>query len=276
MNNNQSFLFNLIRGISMRFKKLFQSSEGFRISRLYKIYLKHLPADKIHSAKLFKREFKFRGGPDYLNGLEEIFADEVYKQSLPENAFILDCGSHIGMSIVYLKRICPTAEIIGFEPDKKNFELLSHNINSFDLDKVTLVNKAVWNQNTTLNFASEGDMTSRIIEDGKSENPVEACRLFDYLDRKVDFLKMDIEGAEYEVVKDLEPRMDKIHRMFIEYHGLFNQNTELLEILHILNRNNFNFYIKEAGPVYPHPFTGIRNNSIYDVQLNIFCIKKVN
>lgn len=274
MNNQTSFFENLSNGILMRLKKIFLPSKEFKIGKVYEIYLKHLPSNKIHSTNLFKRKFFFRGGPDYLNGLEEIFVQNVYKQELPENAFVLDCGSHIGMSIIYLKRICPTAEIIGFEPDKQNFELLTQNIESFQLDKVTLINKAVWHEETELSFVSEGDMTSRIGNDGKSENITKACRLYDYLDRKVDFLKMDIEGAEYEVLKDIKPRLSNVERMFIEYHGSFEQNGELLEMFQILSDQNFHFYLKEAGPVYPHPFTGIRNQSIYDLQLNIFCLKK--
>ncbi len=57
--------------------------------------------------------------------LKEIFIEDIYDQQLPENAYILDCGAHIGLSVIYLKSICPSANIICFEPDNKNFELTS-------------------------------------------------------------------------------------------------------------------------------------------------------
>ena len=65
-----------------------------------------------------------------LHGVKEIFIEDVYYQQLPENAYILDCGAHIGLSVIYLKSICPSANIICFEPDNKNFELLQKNIAS--------------------------------------------------------------------------------------------------------------------------------------------------
>lgn len=272
MEYKQSFTRNLWNGAVLRLKKILLKEKGrFKINSFHKIYLKHLPAGKTHSGNLLGQKTLFRGGPDYLMGLNEIFVDGNYNQTLPENAFIIDCGSHIGMSIIFFKSICPTARITGFEPDAINYDLLMKNMSSHNLKDIKIINKAVWTSNTTLSFDMEASMSSHIVA-SETGTKVEACRLSDYLNEEVDFLKIDIEGAEYEVLKDIAPKLKNVAKLFVEYHGTFQQNNELVEMLDILVKNNFRFYIKETGPVYAQPFTGIKGNSLYDLQLNIFCI----
>lgn len=273
MEKNSSLISNLRKGIALRLKKIFARDEHtMKIGPVYKKYLKHLPGGKTHTHKLFGKRTWFRAGPDYLNALQEIFVDQVYRQHLPPHAKIIDCGAHIGMSVLYYKRLCPSATVICFEPDPTTYQLLRQNIESHQLTQVEAINKAVWVNNEMLNFNADESMSSRLTVNGASTKQVQACRLADYIDCDIEFLKIDIEGAEYEVLRDIAPRLGHVRKLFIEYHGLFSQNNELLEMLQMLRNANFRFYITEAGPVYPHPFTTLRGNSIYDVQLNIFCL----
>jgi len=93
------------------------------------------------------------------------------------------------------------------------------------------------------------------------------------INERIGFLKLDIEGAEYEVLKDIEDKLFLIDNIFIEYHGSFEQNSELINILLILRSSQFKFYIKEATPVYNTPFHRKISAPPYDVQLNIFAFK---
>ena len=195
---------------------------------------------------------------------------------LPENAFVIDCGANIGLGTLYLKEYCPTAEIIAFEPDETNFSLLTRNIESFGLKNVSARKEAVWIADTTLNFSGGGTMGGKI--DTVSENatiPVKAIRLKQLLNRKVDFLKIDIEGAEYRVLKDIAADLQQVKFLFLEYHGSFEQNGELAEIFNIIQSAGFNFYIKEAASIYQKPFMAkmVSPKPDYDVQLNIFCLR---
>jgi len=270
-----SFYKNLFNGINLRVKQLFNNShKKVNVNWFYLKYLKHLPPTKIHSHQLLDKKTFFYGGPEYLHGLQEIFIDDIYNQRLPENAFILDCGAHIGLSIIYLKSICPTANIICFEPDAKNFNLLQKNILSHHLKNIEAKNEAVWIENTSLNFIQEGNMGSKIGDNSLANTvSVKAARLKDYLKRKIDFLKIDIEGAEYKVLKDIQENLYHVQNMFIEYHGTFEQNNELLEIFEIISKAGFKFYIKEAAPVYDQPFLPKTTSGEYDVQLNLFCFR---
>lgn len=236
-------------------------------------YIKHLPENKVNTVKLLGKKINVYGHVGFLHALQEIFFDEIYKIDLPEQPYIIDCGANIGLSVIYLKQHYPDARIVAFEPDTLNFELLQKNIKNFDLEKVELRKEAVWIENTDLSFSNDGTMGSKITEAGSHH--VKAARLADLLIQKIDFLKIDIEGAEYTVLKDIADRLHYVQSFFLEYHGSFAQRNELVEIFSILNKAGFNFYIREAATVYRHPFTAKKSlQAPYDVQLNIFCFRK--
>ncbi|HYF31052.1 MAG TPA: FkbM family methyltransferase [Chitinophagaceae bacterium] len=276
--NRGSFLSNVWHGAGYRARKLL-SSNGSKIglSRYKAWKLKHLPYNSPHTYDLKGTTIHFNNGPELLHSLKEIFIDEVYripfKTSTP---YIIDCGANIGLAILYITRQYPQARIVAFEPDSANFFFLQKNIQSNQLTNVELRKEAVWNADTTLQFASEGTLGSRINQDGGGTDTiaVKATRLKNLLTRPIDFLKMDIEGAEYEVLKDCADSLHLVDFLFIEFHGYFNRMHELTEILQIVQSNQFAYYIREAAAVYPTPF--YRSNAPkyqYDIQLNIFCFK---
>lgn len=266
----------LSQGISKQIKSVF-INPYFEINfNWFKIkYYKHLPAGKIKKHKLFGKSLYFSDPLQFFYGLKEIFIDKLYKQNLSERPYIIDCGANIGLSIIYMKMLYPNAEIIAFEPDEKNFDLLSKNIKSFEYSNVKLFKEAVWINNETLQFSNEGSMNSKIevVTKHNSVN-VKGTRLKELLIRNIDFLKIDIEGAEFRVIIDIADKLHLVKNMFVEYHGSFKQNSELAELLAIINKSGFNFYIKEAAPLYDYPFFRYKKeNAIYDIQLNIFCFR---
>lgn len=232
--------------------------------------IKNMPDEKLNEVKLFGKKIRVWGRIGFIYAVKEIFIDEYYKIRLKSDPFIIDCGANIGLSVIYLKRAYPDARIIAFEPDEKNFELLSYNVNAFEFKNVDVRKQAVWVEETTLSFTNDGTMSSKI--DSSGTHSVQAIRLKDLLNQPIDFLKIDIEGAEYTVLRDIKDSLQYVTNLFIEYHGNFNQNNELNEILQIVNMAGFNFYIKEAASMYDHPFYDEKKSpAVFDVQLNIFC-----
>jgi len=228
---------------------------------------------KSRSTQLFGRTVHFTTPLEFLHGIREIFVDEIYRQPLQPHPLVIDCGANIGLSIIYMKQSYPDARIIGFEPDNTNFRLLEENVRSFGYKDVSIRKEAVWVENTELHFADTGSMSSRIEESSGATKIVKATRLKDLLTEPVDFLKMDIEGAEYAVLKDIREKLPLVKNMFLEYHGNFNQSAELSNIFTWLTEQGFSYYIKEASNVYHTPFDRGRRVSGYDVQLNIFCFR---
>ena len=277
MMQSKIFVSNLISGIRKRLHVAWKNPNNKAgLSWATIKYLKHAPPGKMRAHVYKGNKIYFTRPTELLHTLKEIFVEEIYKIQLPSNSLIIDCGANIGLGILYLKEKFADASVIAFEPDETNFDLLSRNIKTFGLTNVTLRKEAVWIEDTYLDFSNDGTMGSK-IEDVHTANTrkVKAIRLNNLLTSKVDFLKIDIEGAEYQVLKDIKTNLRNVENMFVEYHGTFNQSRELTEVFHILQEAGFKYYIKEAANVYRHPFMGHSQSRAapYDIQLNIFCFK---
>lgn len=212
----------------------------------------------------------------FLSMHNEIFKREIYRFRSDNSApVIIDGGANIGLSVIYFKKLYPNASIYAFEPDNNIFRVLSDNIKSFGFANVELVKKALWDCETKLEFMAEGADGGRIVslETPHKKVRVQTARLRDYLHRPVDFLKLDIEGAETQVLLDSKDILGNVKNMFVEYHS-FNLDPQTLNvILDILSANGFRIHIQSILQS-PQPF--IQRNVHYgmDMQLNIFAFRQ--
>ncbi len=207
----------------------------------------------------------------YLHSLNELFIEEVYKfKSDKTKPVIIDCGSNIGLSIIYFKKLFPEAKIIGFEPDNDIYSIAKYNLQQFGINDVDLQQKAVWINNDPLIFAKLGSLSGHFV-DKEAENTIriDTVRLKDYLKEKVDFLKIDIEGPEFDIVKDCKEDLKNVENIFVEYHS-FAENPQMIgELLVFLKEAGFKLYLKEAWENMKNPFIE-KKGPYFDLQLNIF------
>lgn len=225
--------------------------------------------------------FDFPDARSFVFSYREIFQKRIYdfKTSVPR-PYIIDCGANIGLSVIFFRRICPDADVLAFEPERRIFGYLKGNLEKNGIGGVELVQKAVWKEITSLSFINEGADANRIQQnsgDAQEANtyPVETVRLSEYLDREVDFLKIDIEGAETEVMREIAPRLHMVKRLFIEYHYLSMGVQELSDILGILERSGFSYYIDVPNPsrVRPYLEESIGGFGSFDSFLNIYAFR---
>lgn len=207
----------------------------------------------------------------FLYSYKEIFVDKIYAFKWEnQSPNILDLGSNIGLSILFFKSLYPNAKITGFEADPNIFRYLEKNISENDINHVELVNKAIWCENTSLDFASEGADAGQ-ISSKKSNSKVDATDILEVLNsQKFDFLKMDIEGAEEFVIPRCREFLNDIRFIFIEYHSKLGQKQCLDEILLILKEAGFRIHIRNVNNTNLSPFIEIKPQSEFDLQLNIF------
>lgn len=229
---------------------------------------------------LFGRNFYFSHGEAFIHLLDEIFLDEVYKfDADTSEPYIIDCGANVGVSILYFIRRFPQAKILGFEPDENVFNLLQKNVDVFDYEKRIEVRKeAVWIEDTELSFYSEGGVAGSSVVDYSKENnilKVKAIDLKKYLDKQIDFLKIDIEGAENELIFNIAPLLKNVKNLFLEYHGLTGQPQNLGDVLNTIKNAGFEYYIKMAADIIQLPYCEESKIS-FNQQLNIFCFRKKN
>jgi len=250
-----------------RFHRIFEEIELRRIRTMERY--------KAGSSKLLGRRVDFVDCATFIHGFNEIFRNEAYRfYSDRRSPFIIDCGSNIGLSIIFFKNIFPNARIIGFEPDREIFRVLERNVARFEFGNVELHNQAVWKENQRLEFRSEGGYSGRIaLKNDSPSYEVRAIDLNPFLEHQdVDFLKLDIEGAEYDVISSIENNLNNVRNMFVEYHSPKDEAQKLSSFLNILERNNFRYYINEAfNP--SNPFMNVDELDGMDLQLNISCIK---
>ncbi|WP_324671908.1 FkbM family methyltransferase [Hymenobacter sp. GOD-10R] len=215
----------------------------------------------------------------FVQNVEEVFVDEVYKfETETTSPVILDCGANIGLSVIYFKRMFPNARITAFEPDSNIYNVCKNNISAFKFTDINLVNAAVWKSNGVLTFQADNSLGGKIIDAGNEANnirQVKAVRLKDYLKEKIDFLKIDIEGAEDEVLFDCKDSLSLVQNLFIEYHSSSAKPQLLQDLLDVVSKAGFRYHIKSAWNIMEHPF--VDHNKIdreaFDMQLNIFAYR---
>lgn len=238
--------------------------------------LKNVPRYTPTSIKLFGFDFQLIDSASFLFMYKEIFEQQIYRfKTQNQKPLIIDGGANIGLSILYFKQLYPDSHIVAFEPDIKVFNTLKKNVDVYALNDVNLVNKAIWSSETILEFMAEGADGGRVthIELEKEKYQVPATRLREYLNKQVDFLKLDIEGAETEVIKDCQDLLGNVSNLFIEYHSFVGEEQTLYIILNILNQAGFRIHI-HPPVTSPQPFYHRYINLGMDMQLNIFAFRE--
>jgi FkbM family methyltransferase len=237
--------------------------------------IKDLKKYEESSINFLGKDIKFSDNEAFIGMVNEIFIKKNYMFISQTNSpLILDCGANIGLSTIFFKQIYPKAIIICFEPDPKIYELLKYNLNQFNYDDIQIFNSAVWVRDEKLIFESDKSWGGKIVDKNNGKTiSIDAINLNKYLDSKVDFLKIDIEGAEYEVIKNCSDLILKnVKNIFFEWHSFSDKKQKLGELLHLFETNNFRYHLKEASPKGA-PFIEKRQEQLMDTQIDCFIYK---
>jgi FkbM family methyltransferase len=163
------------------------------------------------------------GGPADLATVGEVLVDELYETPGVDDArVIVDLGSHIGASIAFFRQRHPAAEIHGFEPDPDSFARLQANVAA--LEGVTIDPRAVaaGAGEAVLN-ASPNSVASSLLARNGGGRPVavRTVGLDGILEElgleRIDLLKLDVEGAEWDVLANAR-RLDAVQAIAGELH----------------------------------------------------------
>lgn len=220
-------------------------------------------------------------GASMLHSWQEIFADEVYR-FIPKNnkPYIIDGGANIGLSTLYFALRHPQSRIEAYEADPQIFQVLQHNIAAHRTQlkaNIQLHQQALWHSDTQLTFHEEGALAGSVVGDfrltGKTQT-VTGINISRLLNQTVDMLKLDIEGAENELMITLQPALPNIDYLFVEYHSLQLQTQQLGQLLLMLSNAGFRYHIREAAPLAKHPMVEkLSISRLFDMQLNIWCYR---
>jgi Methyltransferase FkbM domain len=148
------------------------------------------------------------------------------------------------------------------------------NCETFGFNQVELIRKAVWTETGKFPFWQEGGDAGRLATTSTDTQTlmVETCRLKDYLNEPIDFLKLDIEGAEVAILPDCVRELAKVQHCFVEYHSFTDRSQGLEVVTGALSEAGFRLHIH---PVFwsHFPFLARREHLGMDLQLNIFAFR---
>lgn len=132
--------------------------------------------------------------------------DECQYFDLPElkfrkgrNEVFVDGGCYDGAnSVRFAKWADGNGRICAFEPDIKNLKRCEDRFRAEGIGQYELINKGLWSRETRLCFENDSNEGSRFHDGGKTTVPVTS--LDEAVNGEVTFIKLDIEGAEYEAL----------------------------------------------------------------------------
>jgi FkbM family methyltransferase len=238
--------------------------------------LKVLPRFKTTETIFMGRKFCVPDAPTFLSSYHEIICEEIYKFNSNESSpVILDCGANIGLATLYFKIHYPGAKVLAFEPDPNIFAALKNNIELHNFEGVELFNEAIGHKQETLLFNMEGGHSGMLVNNVTDRTvPVRVTPLKDVLAKfdQVEFLKIDIEGHEINVLPTIAHELKKVKNLFLEYHTFIDEPQGLSTIIKIIEEAGFRYYLKDAANK-KNPFVERELFYKMDMLVNIFCYR---
>jgi FkbM family methyltransferase len=188
---------------------------------------------KIHVPRDHYEYFCRIGKGDFLPGHERHI---VGRFTPKEGDVVIDIGAHIGRyTITSSKQVGNTGKVVAIEADPDNFEILKRNIALNNLTNVLPLNYAIYSTKTKIKLyeqsASAKYNSIMLTRAEKTKNYVEvnADTLDNILEQnginQVNWIKIDVEGAEFEVLKGSTKTLSGENvSLFLEIHNIEDPN----------------------------------------------------
>lgn len=197
-----------------------------------------------------KSGFKFRGQKFYFPNkfgplsIQRVFADNYFLQKyLPQNMTIVDIGAHVGEYNRFSKIYLGAKKVYSFEPFSTSFELLKKNS-----DDDHVYNYAISTQEEATLYISKistqlNSLKSQNATGNIGEEKVKCIGLDKFVEaniknEKIDLLKIDVEGNEYEVLLTAKKILNQTKYLLIETSVARESEKNIGEIIDFLNDVN--------------------------------------
>lgn len=139
---------------------------------------------------------------------------------------VLDIGAHVGVVSIYLAKRYPGIRVYAFEPVHENYARLSRNIAANGATGITAINKAVTGDGRRVSLSFDptsntggGSLVSGVADQRVYTFSVTLAQIFaDYVPERCALLKIDCEGAEYEILAAGEALLDRVDNLRGEFH----------------------------------------------------------
>lgn len=204
----------------------------------------------------------YNANPNTLSICKEIFVNEVYSKGdvkIDEGDVVFDIGANVGVFSLFASLVKGT-QVYAFEPHPKNYGILTNNVSKNNIETIRCFNYALGLKEEE-RLLIEGNIAGghKLSYNNESTNSEETLKVTSVTLKSmmeklnidtIDFIKLDCEGAEGEVIKSLgQEGLKRIKKMAIEFHD----NNSILnhsEILKELKDSGFKTSIKWDGTSY--------------------------
>ena len=242
------------RGFFSKLQILLNSRKIFKNWYIYlQVYFKLTKNEYVIFETRSGLKIKIRVNSTDLMALTHVWLIQEYTDnsfSINSDDIIIDVGAHIGLFALLASQFCKDGKIFCYEPIKENYKLLIENIEINKIRNIFPNNLAVTKETSRVKIFLNDDQSghsmfiqnnnfvevnSKSLSDIFSDNGINEC----------DFLKLDCEGAEYEIIESLSPDLfTKISKTVIEYHTA-DTRPELLErLINKLKQFSFSVHTK--------------------------------
>ena len=167
---------------------------------------------------------------------------------------VIDAGAYVGViTLIMSKLVGERGKVISFEPDPLNYENLLENIKKHSLKNIIPINKGLMNKSGKMDFYSNRGVSSSYIKPDNYNNPIKIkTTTLDYELKKlrihkINFLKVDVEGAEIDLLKGAEKTLknNNVNISVASYHVVNGEKT-CFKVRDLLN--SFGYKTKIGNP----------------------------
>jgi FkbM family methyltransferase len=163
--------------------------------------------------------------------LENVY--RIHEGHFSYNGVFVDIGANIGAVSIFVDSFNKNRgfdnkiTVYAVEPEPNNLSLLNDNIENNPVENITIVDKAIWHEETMVSISNRGGNSSIINLENESKTDVLAITmetLFAIYDiKEVDVMKIDIEGAEFDLILNTpEETLAKINYLVLEFDKSFD------------------------------------------------------
>lgn len=169
--------------------------------------------------------------------LKEIYIDRVYDQFLQgrKDLTILDVGANIGLASYFFKDFAKT--VYSFEPSEQHRKCIHKLIEFNKIDNITPIQHALAAEDGTTRFYHNQNSTmfsmNSLVNDKNDYEEVKTTTLETFMHvykiDKIDFMKLDVEGSEGEIIMSdgFQNVADRIHTIVGEWHTWSSMNQQM-------------------------------------------------
>jgi len=179
--------------------------------------------------------------PDYaawLHQMIDIFCRDCYGAgALRGRARVIDAGANIGVFTLFVKWLRPEARVVAVEPGSENLRYLRQNLGDLRDSGVEIVPYALGSsRHKTMMAGVSSDSLRTGLDHG---NEVKMIPLSGLITEQTDLLKLDVEGAESDVLKSAGESLKRVKRVVIEHHKYPDRYSGLSQLMQTLEDYGF-------------------------------------